>query len=443
MKRRFVFVDPPSPPGFVSFKHSHGGYGEFCRQSRLRVPTLDLFHAASLLLENGHDARVVDSVLEEHDPEGCAEAVVRHAPQWVVVRTAAASLPHDLETARAIRRRSKARIVFYGPSLTREPLAPLDCEAVDASVPGDSPFPFLDMARRGRLDGAAGVLLRGAAAPAAAPAPLSPTELDGLPVPRWDLVDYRRYSYVTTQTSWGCPFECGYCSYPVTQGSRWRARSVASVVSEFQALRERYGLRFVLLRDPEFTLRKDRTVELCRALIDAGTPILWGCETRLDTLDDALIALMAKAGCMRVNFGVESLEPAVLRRMGRPDMGRDFIRRRVAKLKKSGLLTYALYIIGLPGETEASTRRLIDFALELDTEAASFSMATPFPGTRLEAIARENGWVTARDPRRLTSSVPSMRNESLDAGAVERLYFEAKERWRNRKTTASPLSSPT
>lgn len=89
MKDRFVFVDPPSPPGFVSFKHSHGGYGEFCRHSRLRVPTLDVFHAASLLLDHGFDAGVVDSVLEGHSVEDCAAAIARRKPTWVVLRTAA------------------------------------------------------------------------------------------------------------------------------------------------------------------------------------------------------------------------------------------------------------------------------------------------------------------------------------------------------------------
>ena len=68
-------------------------------------------------------------------------------------------------------------------------------------------------------------------------------DLDALPIPRWDLVDYKRYSYVTSQTSWGCSFGCGYCPYPVAQGKRWRTRSAGSVVREFRALREKYGLR--------------------------------------------------------------------------------------------------------------------------------------------------------------------------------------------------------
>ncbi|MBI5200363.1 MAG: radical SAM protein [Elusimicrobia bacterium] len=413
---RFVFVDPPSPPGFVSFKHSHGGYGEFCRESRLKVPTLDLFHAASLLLDHGFEASLVDSVLEEHSPERCVSEVAKRKPSWAILRTAVESLPHDLEIARAIKKRCGAKVAVYGPALSAEVYGAEARGAADLALAGDAPSVFLELARRGSAEG-----LRGR--------PASEEDLDALPVPRWDLVDFRRYSYVTTQTSWGCAFRCGYCSYPVTQGSKWRARSETSVVREFSALRERHGLKFVLLRDPEFTMNRARTVALCEALLEAGTPLAWGCETRLDTLDEGLMWLMARAGCMRVIFGVESLNPAALKAMGRPELGRREFKRKVAALKRNGLLSYALYVIGLPGETKASARALIDFALELDTDWASFSMATPFPGTPLAAMAKERGWISAADPRRLTTSRPSMRNECLSAAEIEKLYLEAKSRW--------------
>lgn len=112
-------------------------------------------------------------------------------------------------------------------------------------------------------------------------------------------------------------------------------------------------------------------------------------------------------------------------------------------MKRNGMLTYALYILGLPGETRESARALIDFALELGTDAATFSMATPFPGTPLERLARERGWITAADPRRLTTSVPSMRNEDLSSAEIEELYLEAKDRWKQReRPRPSLLSSP-
>jgi radical SAM superfamily enzyme YgiQ (UPF0313 family) len=149
--------------------------------------------------------------------------------------------------------------------------------------------------------------------------------------------------------------------------------------------------------------------------------------------------LMAEAGCLRVNFGVETLVPEALRAMGRPEFGAAEIRAKVAALKRRGMLTYAMYVLGLPGETKASARKLIDFALDLGTEAASFSMATPFPGTALEKLARERGWLEGGRP---TSSMPTMRSEKLSSAELEELYLEAKSRWKRRSTESrSPLSS--
>ncbi len=429
----FLFVDPPSPPGFVAFRHSHGGFGEMCRASRLKTPTLDLFHAASLLLERGGKAGVLDCVLDEDGPRDCVSKILARRPSTAAFRTASGSLPSDLAVAALLRESGfRGRIVFFGPQAGIEAERLLACPAVDAVLAGAEAAPFLKASREGSFDRVPGASVkRGGRIFRNAPAP-RPEDLDALPVPRWDLVDYRRYSYVTSQTSWGCPYRCGYCSYPVTQGARWRTRSIEGVVAEFQALVARYGLKFVLLRDPEFTLERERTVKLCRALISAGVPITWGCETRLDTLDEELLALMAEAGCLRVAFGVESVNAKALRGMGRRPLDRADARRKAAAMKRMGILTYAMYIIGLPGETEASTRDMIDFALELDTNAASFSMATPFPGTRLEGRARALGLVSAADPAHLTSSMPSLTLPGLSARAAERLYLSAKQRWKRK-----------
>lgn len=430
---RIVFVDPPSPPGFVAFRDSHGGYGECCRTSRLKFPCLDIFHSASLLLQHGREAAVVDSVLLDHSPQDCVAAVLAKKPGLVALRTCSGSCPHDLSVARLLKARFAGPVVFFGPQVAAEPERILAHPAVDAVVMGEAPPLFLEIGRRRGFAGVPGVWHKRRGRVVQNPPAALMEDVDILPVPRWDLVDYRRYSYVTTQTSWGCPNRCGYCPYPVTQGARWRGRSVPRVVQEFQALRRRYGLRFVLLRDPQFTLKRTRTAELCRALIAAGTPLMWGCETRLDRLDDELLALMSRAGCVRVAFGVESVNGPALRRLGRDAGAPDEVRSKVAELKRHGMLTYAMYLIGLPGETRRTTEDLIDFSLALGTDAAAFSMATPFPGTRLARLARRRGWFAAPDPLHLTSCVASARNEAMTLPEIEGLYRSAKTRWKRRE----------
>jgi anaerobic magnesium-protoporphyrin IX monomethyl ester cyclase len=430
---KFVFVDPPSPPNSVAFRHAHGGLGEFCHSSRLKVPTLDLFHCASIVLKHGAQAALVDSVLLDHTIEECATAVLDARPDFIAIRTASGSCPHDLKVAERLRQNFSGPIVFCGPHAAVEADALLASSAVDAVIEGEAPALFLALAQKnGALD-VPGVLRKGMARGAARLMP----DLDVLPVPRWDLVDYRKYTFVTAQTSWGCPLGCSYCPYPVTQGKAWRTRSVAAVVNEFTTLGTKYKLPFVMLRDPLFTLERKRTLELCSALAQAGTPIMWGCETRIDTLDEELIAAMAAAGCIRVVYGVESTRPDVLRGVGRRGATLEQTRKTTALLKRYGMLTYAFYMIGLPGETPDSTREMIDFAIDLDTNAASFSAATPFKGTGLERLGRDTGVITTKDPLHLTSCIPSMRNAAMSPEEIGAFYREAKKRWSERKQVAA------
>ena len=91
-------------------------------------------------------------------------------------------------------------------------------------------------------------------------------------------------------------------------------------------------------------------------------------------------------------------------------------------------------------ETERSSRETIDFAVELDTNAASFSAATPFAGTPLEKKARGEGRLGPDGPPRVTSSVPSMGNEAMSAAEIGRLCRMAKARWREHK--GAPIPAP-
>ncbi|MBI5597458.1 MAG: radical SAM protein [Elusimicrobia bacterium] len=430
---RILFLDPPSPPGFVSFKHAHGGFGEFCHESRLKTPTLDLFHAAAWAERSGAEVRVQDSVLLDHTPTEAVAAARSRQADLVALRVGSGSAPHDLALAVRLRGALRVPVVLFGPQAAHEREAAF-AAGLDAVVVGEAPPVFGDLARLGRLKAVDGLALPGRPLPAPRFA-----DVDLLPPPRWDMAPWRRYSYLTAQTAWGCPVGCSYCPYPVTQGRAVRARPLASVVEEFRSLR-RLRAPFVLCRDPFFTIDRDRTLALCAALEAAGSPVLWGCETRLEALDAELVAAMARAGCIRVEFGVESVSARVLRSAGRSPLAPERIREQVALLKRHGMLTYALYMLGLPGETEAEARATMDFALSLGTNAASFSCASPFPGTALETFARRRGLVPGGRALRLTASVPSMPSGPLSTAAVGRLRQEARALWKRSKQSALPAS---
>ena len=95
-------------------------------------------------------------------------------------------------------------------------------------------------------------------------APHSP-DLADLPMPRYDLLDFSRYTRIKTysvQSSRGCPFECEFCSERFYLGHRYRYRPVADVIAEIR----RTGAHYILFADSNFAGKPSHTKEL-----DEGT----------------------------------------------------------------------------------------------------------------------------------------------------------------------------
>ena len=66
----------------------------------------------------------------------------------------------------------------------------------------------------------------------------------------------------------------------------------------------KYGTKGIYFINDNFTLRKKQTIELCKLLIDNKIDLEWVCDTRVDLVDDELLALMHNAGCKVIWFGV-------------------------------------------------------------------------------------------------------------------------------------------
>jgi anaerobic magnesium-protoporphyrin IX monomethyl ester cyclase len=209
--------------------------------------------------------------------------------------------------------------------------------------------------------------------------------------PLTDGLDPHARSY-TIVTSRGCPYQCVYCSKPIT-GNTWRARSPEDVVAEWRYLVEEMGATEIGITDDVWNLKLDRAKEICRLLI-AGrlshVPWVTVHGMRVDHTDAELFKLLKEAGCRRVGFGVESGNQAVLDAIKKRQT-LDDARRAFREAKAAGLQTMGFFIFGLPADTEESMEDTIRFALELDPDLANFMIAAPYPGTEMWEIARREG----------------------------------------------------
>jgi anaerobic magnesium-protoporphyrin IX monomethyl ester cyclase len=271
-------------------------------------------------------------------------------------------------------------------------------------------------------------------------------EIEKIPWPAYHLFKIERYTNLqpltdgldrharayTLVTSRGCPYQCIYCSKPIT-GNTWRARPAEDVVAEWRHLVEKMGATEIGITDDVWNMNLERAKEICRQLISAGlnqVPWVTVHGMRADHTDAELFQLMKQAGCKRAGFGVESGNQAVLESIKKRQSLGD-VRRAFKEAKAAGLQTMGFFIFGLPADTEESMDDTIRFALELDPDLANFMIAAPYPGTELWEIARREGRLFSMDWHDYAIHDEKARYElpTLPAELVERKWHEAYRRF--------------
>lgn len=235
------------------------------------------------------------------------------------------------------------------------------------------------------------------------------TNLDSIPFPAWDLLPMERYLTLSPRgnrthrslsiiTSRGCPFSCTFCSIHPVAGRNWRARTPANVLAEIRAARERYGINHLEIEDDNFTLDRNRALEILRGIREIGPDMTWSAHNgvRIDTLDEELLTAIRDSGCIQLNLAIEHGDPAVLSAMDKK-LSLTRVREVVAICGRLGIPTMGFCLVGFPGENADAFRN--SFRFYQDLRRLGLGMVSPFivnayPGTELYRQAETNGWLT-------------------------------------------------
>jgi len=214
-------------------------------------------------------------------------------------------------------------------------------------------------------------------------------DLDRLPFPAWDLFPMEAYLKhpvvglgrdIDLISSRGCPHRCTYC-YQVF-GRRFRARSAANIIEEIRLLDERYGLDFVSFQDDCFVVDKRRVIEFCDLLDESGVALKWSCCGRVNLVDQRLLARMKAAGCVSVNFGIESGSQAILDRY-KKGVTVAQAKNAVRLVRGAGMRCPTSFMLGAPGETRETAFETVRFCQALQIPLSALMLTTPYPGTAL------------------------------------------------------------
>ncbi len=377
---RVLLVNPPSPEPLGS-------------------PLLGLQYVAAALLARGHDVRVIDAAARRAPPgdDWVLAAARDMAPDVVGVALFTRWVWHAYRLVARLRGEFPL-LVAGGPHAMVRPDEAL-ARGFDAVVCGEGEAAFPEIvdrfASRRPFDGIEGVLFRAAdGTTRGSRTPCKVEDLDALPFPLeaqhlFDPASYSDDAATVTpggvMSSRGCPARCTFCANYVT-GRRFRHRSAANVVAELNLLHERAGATFVPFWDDALTADPRRLVELC-AEIERGVrfPLSWGAITRVSMVRPALLRAMRRAGLVHVNFGVESGDDEILRKI-RKGITTDQVVRALEWAKAEGLMTACNFMLGFPEDTPATLERSLRFMQRIAPMVDAFStvgVVVPLPGTPL------------------------------------------------------------
>ena len=226
-------------------------------------------------------------------------------------------------------------------------------------------------------------------------------DLDAAPFPAYEKLDgypeayklpifsYPRAPNTSCVSSRGCPYSCTYCDRSVF-GPSFRYNSADYMFAHLHYLKERFGIRHINFYDDQFTFHRKRVDAFTTQLIERPLGITYNCAARAEHLDPDLLRQMKSSGCWMISLGIETGDPDLLaQHRQRADL--DLIRDRIHMIKRAGIRAKGLFMMGLPGETEASIRRSMDYVYSLPLDDFNLAKFTPFPGSPIYEHIHEHG----------------------------------------------------
>ncbi len=241
------------------------------------------------------------------------------------------------------------------------------------------------------------------------------------PIPRWNLIDKKKYSSMAVQYSRGCPFDCEFCDIVVLNGHMPRTKSREQMLRELDAIYASGWRDSVFIVDDNFIGNKRKLKsEILPAIINwtekRQFPFSFFTQTSINLADDReLTALMVKANFNMVFIGIESPNKDSLTECGKSqNSSRDLI-SSVKILQKSGLEVQGGFIVGFDSDPQTIFQDVINFVQKSGVVTAMVGLLHAPNGTRL--------YQRLQDEKRLTGSF-SGNNTGLSINFIPKMNLE-------------------
>jgi radical SAM superfamily enzyme YgiQ (UPF0313 family) len=384
MECDLLLINPP-----LSMEEIYGAFADLGS----RVPHLGLCTLAAVVREAGFTVKILDAPALKLGFKETVELIRKENPRFVGISAVTDSILIAYVLANSLKSQSlRSKIIIGGAHITALPEETFqECESLDIGVIGEGEATIIEILSGKNLREIKGIIFREEGVVYRTPPGELIQDLDSLPFPAWDLLPqlekyyrpsphmYLRLPSTSLLTSRGCPNRCSFCVMALS-GKKFRAHSAEYTVGMIEHVMKHYHIRDIIFYDDNFLLDRKRAAEICEEVIRKKLNITWSCLARTELISEDILRLAKKSGCWQIAYGIESGDQRILdilKKNTRVEQSEEVLKLTA----KAGIKTRGFFMIGVPGETEESIKKTIDFAKRSCLNDFQATFFTPFPGT--------------------------------------------------------------
>jgi len=343
----------------------------------LDYPPLGFLYIASALVEKGFKVKVIDTV-KIIDLKKTISFIKKEKPKVIGLSALTSNIRGAYQLAVEIKKNfgKEIQIGLGGHHLSSDSEVIKRFPVFDFGVTGEGEITFAKLVediirKKKRVKG----LFIGE----------TPRDLDKLPLPARYLVNFSLYKDLWANnliTSRGCPYHCFFCSRPAVS-KLCRFRSPKLIVEEMFAIRKITGKNQFVFLDDTINLNRNHLLKLCRAIIESGLKPSWSAQARLNLIDEELVRQMAKAGCNKLMFGVESGNSRIRNKIIHKEITDTQIKKGFALCRRYKIEPDAFLMLGFPTESKKEMEDTVNFGQKYQPNMIGVHLTLPLPGSLL------------------------------------------------------------
>jgi len=432
---KILLINPPRVDGYPVVREERFEHKDF----EMIQPPLNLLYCASNLLKHGFKVSFLDANGFNLNLNDVENKIKKEKPNIVVIRTGFDTFTTDIEVLKVAKKYKciticRNKIISDVPWLRQELLSKVRSE-VDIFVNDELDTnisricqDILSKKDWSKIDSISfwkkDKLITTKKAPIF-------TDLDSLPFPAYHLLpSLKPYQtsffppiFTQVMSSRGCPNHCTFCAYA---GMPYRVRSPENVIAELEWLKKEFGLKSFVFFDDTISVDMVRVKKLLNLMLDKKLNLHFGVCTRVNTVDQEMLNLFAKAGCKEISFGIETGNQKILDTI-KKNITLEQIESAVKLSKKAGIKVIAPIIFGLPGETRKTIENTIKFVEKLNPYYCQYATLVPFPNTEAYRYFDKNKLILTKDWTKYNPLQvrPVMRTKALSSEEIMKLKKKA------------------